>query len=209
MMRGGTLLILGHGIKGQGQLCHCVQDLAGRIQPPDFALSLSNFICALWIMRGRTVLILGHGSKVKVNYGTLCIRHYGQDTDCSFCPITFKLYTEVMNDERRSPIYFRSRSTLVLCIRPFWHNTDYSLFPMTFKLQMKYRWMWRKTNHQPIKLHMQVVDDERRNRFDFGSWIKGQGQLWHSVYKTLWTGYRQQFLSNHFQTSHEISLNMT
>ena len=24
MMRGGTLLILGHGVKGQGQLCHSV-----------------------------------------------------------------------------------------------------------------------------------------------------------------------------------------
>ena len=32
--------------------------------------------------------------------------------------------------------------------------------------------------------------------------VKCQGQLWHSVYKTLWTRYRQQFLPNHFQTSH-------
>ena len=35
-----------------------------------------------------------------------------------------------------------------------------------------------------------------------GYGIKGQGQLWHSVYNTLWTGYRQLFLPNHFQTSH-------
>ena len=27
----------------------------------------------------------------------------------------------------------------------------------------------------------------------FGHGVKGQGQLWHSVYKTLWAGYRLQF----------------
>ena len=32
--------------------------------------------------------------------------------------------------------------------------------------------------------------------------VKGQGQFWHSVYKTLCTRYRLQLLSNHFQTSH-------
>ena len=32
------------------------------------------------------------GSKVKVNFGTLCIRPCGHDTDYSFCPITFKLH---------------------------------------------------------------------------------------------------------------------
>ena len=46
------------------------------------------------------------------------------------------------------------------------------------------------------------MDDERRNPIDFGSWGKGQGQHWHSVYKTLWARYRLQFLPNHFQTSH-------
>ena len=35
-----------------------------------------------------------------------------------------------------------------------------------------------------------------------GHGVKGQGQLWHSVYKTLWTQYRLQFLHNQFQTSH-------
>ena len=39
-----------------------------------FAQSLSNFTCKLWMMRGGTLLILDHGSKVKVNFGTLCIR---------------------------------------------------------------------------------------------------------------------------------------
>ena len=33
-----------------------------------------------------------------------------------------------------------------------------------------------------------------------GYGVRGQGQIWHSVYKTLWTQYRLQFLSNHFQT---------
>ena len=35
-----------------------------------------------------------------------------------------------------------------------------------------------------------------------GHGVKGQGQLWHSVYSTLSTRYRLQFLPNHFQTSH-------
>ena len=59
MMRGGTLLILGHGVKGQGQLWN----LVGTIATTVFAQSLSNFTCKLWMMRGGTVLILGHGIK--------------------------------------------------------------------------------------------------------------------------------------------------
>ena len=35
-----------------------------------------------------------------------------------------------------------------------------------------------------------------------GHRVKGQGQLWHSVYKNLWTREPLQFLPNHFQTSH-------
>ena len=35
-----------------------------------------------------------------------------------------------------------------------------------------------------------------------GHRVKGEGQLWHSVYQTLCTRYRLQFLHNHFQTSH-------
>ena len=33
-----------------------------------------------------------------------------------------------------------------------------------------------------------------------GYGVRGQGQIWHSVYKTLWTQYRLQFLPHHFQT---------
>ena len=113
MMRGGTLLIMGHGIKGQGQLWHsvymtfwvmgskvprstlalCIYDLVVMIQTIVYAQSLSNFTCKLWMMRGGNLLIWGHR-------------------------------------------------------------------------------------------------------------VKGQCQLWHSVYKTLWTQYKLQFLPNHFQTSH-------
>ena len=35
-----------------------------------------------------------------------------------------------------------------------------------------------------------------------GQRLKGQGQLWHTVYKALLAQYRLQFMSNHFQTSH-------
>ena len=35
-----------------------------------------------------------------------------------------------------------------------------------------------------------------------GHRVKGQGQIWHSVYKALLANYRLQFISDHFQTSH-------
>ena len=37
--------------------------------------------------------------------------------------------------------------------------------------------------------------------FILGHGVKGQSQLWHFVYKTLWARYRLQFLRDHFQTS--------
>ena len=64
MIRGGTLLILGHGVKGQGQLWHSVyKTLWTRVATTVFAQSLSNFTCKLWMMRGEILLILGHGVK--------------------------------------------------------------------------------------------------------------------------------------------------
>ena len=48
--------------------------------------------------------------KVKVNFGTLCIRPCGHDTDYRFSPITFRLHMQVLDDERRNHIDFRSRS---------------------------------------------------------------------------------------------------
>ena len=35
-----------------------------------------------------------------------------------------------------------------------------------------------------------------------GRGVNGQGQFWHSAYKTLWALYRLQFLPDYFQTSH-------
>ena len=65
MMRRGTLLILGHGIKGQGHLLFGtrVKILVFTIQTTGLVRSLSNFTCKLWMMRRETVLILGHGVK--------------------------------------------------------------------------------------------------------------------------------------------------
>ena len=108
------------------------------------------------------------GSKVKVNFGTLCIRPCGHSADYSFSPIFFKLHMSVVDHERRDPIDFesrgqRSRSTLAtLCIRPCGNNTDYSLSSINFKL------------------HMSDVDDEGRNPIDFGS----QGQRSSSILPT-------------------------
>ena len=53
-----------------------------------------------------------------------------------------------------------------------------------------------------FKLHMWVLDDERRNPIYLGPGVKSQGRLWHSVYKSLWELYRLQYMFKHFQTSH-------
>ena len=81
----------------------------------------------------RTLLSLGQ--RVKVNFGTLCIRPCGQDTDYSFCSITFKLHMSVVDDERRTLLSLGHRVKVnfgTLCIRPCGHNTDYSLCPITY-----------------------------------------------------------------------------
>ena len=86
---------------------------------------------------------------------TLCvIKPCGHDTDYSFCPITFKLQMQVVDDESRKPIDFGSQgqsSTLALCMKPYGHKTEYSFRLITFKL------------------HMYIVHYERRNPIDFGS----------------------------------------
>ena len=67
MMTGGTLFILGLGVKGQGQLWHSMYKAlwAGyRLQ-----FKFNHFTCKLWVMRSGTLLILGH--KVKVNFAPL------------------------------------------------------------------------------------------------------------------------------------------
>ena len=49
---------------------------------------------------------------------------------------------------------------------PYGHDADYSFCLIIFKL------------------HLHIVDDERRNPINFGSGVKSQGQISHSVYKT-------------------------
>ena len=97
--------------------------------------SSSNLADMLTMVRGWTLLILevrGQRSRSQwthiimfnVIFGTLCIRHCGQDTVYSLCPIAFTLHMYVVGDQWRNPIDFgsrgqRSRSTLALCIRPW------------------------------------------------------------------------------------------
>ena len=108
-------------------------------------------------------------SKIKVNFGTLCIKPCGRDTDCSLSQITFKLHTKVVDDERRKSeepylIWFAGSRVKVnfgtLCIKPCSHNTGYSFCLITFKL------------------HLQVVDNERRNPMDFGSRGQRSSSTW-------------------------------
>ena len=73
----------------------------------------------------------------------------------------------------------KSRSTLALClkilmctfgtlcIKPRGHDIDYNFSPITFKLRVS------------------VMDDERGTLLLSGHGVKGQGQLWHSLFKTI------------------------
>ena len=107
-----------------------------------------------------------------------------------------KFTCKIVDNERMNPIDLgsqdqRSRSNFALClwnfsIKPCGHFAGCSNIPITFEF------------------HMQVVDDERRNPFDFGSRGQGQGQFWYFVYKIVWykAQYGLQFLQNNFQSSH-------
>ena len=66
---------------------------------------------------------------------------------------------------------------------PCWLDTDYSFCLITFKL------------------HMPIVDEERRNPIDFGS--KVQVNFGILLYKTFRARNKLQFLHNHFLASRE------
>ena len=129
VIRGGTLLILGHGVKGQGQIWHSVyKTVWAQYILPLYSdhFQTSHVSCRWWEEEPYWFVVTG--SKVKVKFGILCIKPCGHncalpcrhDTDNSSCLITFKLHMEVVDNERRNPIDCgsrgqRSRSTLALC----------------------------------------------------------------------------------------------
>ena len=107
----------------------------------------------------------------------------------------FKLNMYVVDDERRKPIDFGSKVKVnlgTLCIKPCWHNTDYNFSPITLKLCMEVvddermsltdfgpggltlrsRSLGFTLLHDTSTLHLQIVNDERKNPIDFES----QGQ---------------------------------
>ena len=100
------------------------------------------------MIKGKPYWFWVMGSKVKVNFDTLCIKLCGHDTDCSFCPIIFKLHEQVVDNERRNPIDFgswgqMSRSTLTLCLHNFVGTMQTAVFsPISFILHMEL-WMMR------------------------------------------------------------------
>ena len=90
-----------------------------------------------------------------------------------------------MNDERRNPIDSGSRSTLALDVIDLVGTIATTVFAQSLSNFTCKLWMMRGGT-----------------LLIMGHGVKGQGQLCHSVYKTLWAGYRLQFLLNHFQSSH-------
>ena len=123
-----TLLILGCRVKDQ--LWHSVyktlwaqyrqQFLPDHFQP-------SPVIYRWWEEEPYWFWVMG--SKVKVNFGTLCVKPCGHYTDCSLSPFTFKLHMQIMDDERRkSLLIFGSEvkvifCTMCYCIKSCGHNT--------------------------------------------------------------------------------------
>ena len=181
-MRGGTLLIWLTGSKVKVNFGTLYKTLWTRFRlqflPNHF--QTSHVSCGWW--EEEPYWFGFTGSKVKVNFVTLCTRPCGQDTDYSFCPITFKLHSQVSYGWwEEEPYWFRFMGSKVkvnigtLCIRPYGHNTDF-----TCKL-----WMMRGG--------LLLI---------WGHGVKGQDQHWHSVYKALGAQCRLQFVSNHVQTSH-------
>ena len=166
MMRGGTLLIFGHGVKGQGQLWHYVYDLVDTIQTTVFAQSLSNFTCKLSMMRGGTLLIMGHGIKGQGQIWHSVYMTLWSWYRLQFMPNHFQTLHVSCGWWEEETYWFGVTGSKVnvnfgiLCIRPCGHNINYSFCPITFKLPM-----W-------------VVDDERRNFID----LRSQGQRSRSTW---------------------------
>ena len=121
-------MILGHGVKGQGQLWHSMYKyLVGTIATTVFAQSLTNFTCT------------------------------------------------VLDDERRNPIDYgsrvpyRSRSTLALYVQVLVGTIATTVFAQSLS-----------------NFTFQLCLMRGGTLLIMGHGMKGQGQLWHSVYKTLW-----------------------
>ena len=107
-MRGVTLSILSHRVKGQIQLLHSVYKTLCtryRLQSDRFRTSYVN--CGWWEREPYWFWVTG--SKVKVIFGTLHVKPCGQNTGYTFCPITCKLQMQVVGNERRNPVDFGSR----------------------------------------------------------------------------------------------------
>ena len=90
---------------------------------------------------------------------------------------------------RRNPIDFgsrgqRSRSTFALCVKDLVGRIQTTVLVQSLS-NFICKWMMRVGT-------LSI----------FGHRVIGQGQLWHSMYETLWTQYRLQFGSNLFQISH-------
>ena len=121
MMRGGTLLILGLRVKCQGQLWHSMYKTMWtryRLLFESNLFQTSHVSC--WSWEEGPYWFWVTGSKVKVNFGTLCIRPCGHNTDHSLSWITFKLHMSLLDDMGGNPIDFgsqgqRSSSILPTC----------------------------------------------------------------------------------------------
>ena len=93
LMRGGTLLILGHGVRGQGQIWQSIFKTLWTSYTLQFLL---NHFHTLHVSRSwweeKLYWFWVMGLEVKVKFGSLSLKPFGHATHYNFCSITFKRY---------------------------------------------------------------------------------------------------------------------
>ena len=120
--------------------------------------------------------------------------YFGPNKDYEFCPISFKVYMQVVNDDKRNLIDFRcQRKGKILHYKTEVLVQSLSNFTRKFRIMRGGTLLmigcgvkgqdrlWDYVNINGVdsikttvlpdhfKLHMQVKDDERRNLMEFGS----------------------------------------
>ena len=132
---------------------------------------------------------MGHGSKVKVNFGTLCIRPCGHDKTTVLVQ-SFSNFTCTLLMMRGGTLLILSKGSKVmvnfgtLCIRPCGHDKTTVLVQSFSNFTCKLLMMRGGT--------LLILSHG----------VKGHGQLWHSVYRPCEHDTDYSFSPTFFQTSH-------
>ena len=139
MMKGGTLLILGHGVKGQGQLLHFVNKTLWtlyRLQffPLPFKLNMQ-------VVHDETRNPIDFWSRGQRSRSTLSIKPSVHYIDYSFAHLLLHFTCKLFMMKGGTLLFLGQGAKVkvkfgTVSINPCGHDTDYSFCPITFKLHM-------------------------------------------------------------------------